>query len=334
VSLASLLLAVTCAVSIVACSPGSAGGNTVTVYSGRLESLVGPLLDRFAQESGVDLRVRYGDTAEMAAAILEEGANSPADVFFAQDAGTLGALGQRDMLATIPNDTLNRVEPRFRSPAGKWVGVSGRARVIAYNTDVLQESDLPDSVLGFTDPKWRGRLGWAPPNASFQAFITGFRVTAGEDATRSWIEGIKANNPRSYPNNIALVHAIARGEIHAGFTNHYYRHAIEKDQGSIPVRNYHPRDAGIGAMINVAGVGILSTSKNQDGARRFVEFLLRPESQKYFTTETSEYPLVAGVEPPAGATPLAQIRTPNVDLSSLTDLQGTLNLLRQTGLLL
>jgi iron(III) transport system substrate-binding protein len=306
----------------------------VTVYSGRLESLVGPLLDRYAQESGVNLRVRYGDTAEIAAAIHEEGDNSPADVFFAQDAGALGALTQRDLLATMPNDVLNRVEPRFRSPDGKWVGVSGRARVIAYNTELLRESDLPDSVLGFTDPKWQGRLGWAPPNASFQAFITAFRVTAGEEAARSWIEGIKANNPRSYPNNITLVHAIARGEIHAGFTNHYYLHAMQKDQGPIPVRNYHPRDGGIGAMINVAGVGILNTSKNQDGARRFVEFLLRPESQRYFTTETSEYPLVAGVEPPGDATPLAQIRTPNIDLSNLKDLQGTLSLLRGTGLLL
>jgi iron(III) transport system substrate-binding protein len=310
-----------------------AAGTSLTVYSGRQEVLVGPLLEIFAKASGVNLRIRYGDSAELAAALLEEGQNSPADVFFSQDAGALGALAQRDLLATLPDELLNRVSPRFRSPAGLWVGTTARARVVAYNTEALKAADLPDSILGFTDPKWKGRIGWAPPNASFQAFITAFRLTAGEAAARSWIEGIKANNPRSYVNNIAALHAVARGEIQVAFVNHYYLHAIQADQGKIPVANYHPRDAGVGAMINVAGTGILKTARNAEGARGFIAFLLGPEAQRHFAEHEFEYPVVAGAPAPKGATPLAQIRAPDIDLSNLADLQGTLALLRSTGVL-
>jgi iron(III) transport system substrate-binding protein len=332
-SLAILLISATAAILLAACSGEAAAGTSVTLYSGRLETLVGPLLNRFAQETGVNIRVRYGDTAELAAAILEEGANSPADVFFAQDAGALGALSQRGLLAALPENILNRVETRYRSPAGLWVGVSGRARVVAYNTQTVRPSDLPDSIFGFTDPAWRGKIGWAPTNASFQAFVTGLRVSQGDEAAKRWLEGIKANNPREYANNIAVVQAVGSGDVQVGFVNHYYLHAIQKDQGQIPVANYHPRDGDVGAMINVAGAGIVASSRNQEGARRLIEYLLTPDAQRYFSAETYEYPLVTGVEPPAGATPLSQIRTPNIDLGNLADLQGTLSLLRQTAVL-
>jgi iron(III) transport system substrate-binding protein len=328
------VLALTAAVllALLGCTPTTAG-TSLTVYSGRQEVLVGPLLDMFAQDSGINLRVRYGDSAELAATILEEGGNSPADVFFAQDAGSLGALAQRDMLVTLPDEILNRVGERFRSTSGKWVGTTARARVVAYNTQVLKEADLPDSVLGFTDPKWRGRLGWAPPNASFQAFITAFRLTHGEEAARGWIEGIKANNPRSYINNIAALEAVARGEIQVAFINHYYLYAMQASQGQIPAANYHPRDAGVGAMINVAGTAILNSSKNQEAARRFIEFMLSSPAQTHFAEHEFEYPVIAGASAPKGALPLNQIRAPNIDLSNLSDLQGTLALLRSTGLL-
>jgi iron(III) transport system substrate-binding protein len=333
----SVAVLVILAGSLVACAPSAAapapaGPRPITIYSGRGESLIGPLIQRFKTETGIDAQVRYGDTAELAAAILEEGRNSPADVFLAQDAGALGAIAQRTMFTPLPSSILDQVEPRFRSPKGEWVGVSGRARVVVYNQS-LREQDLPDSILGFTDPRWRGRIGWAPTNGSFQAFVTALRITEGEAAARQWLEGIKANNPKAYANNTAIVNAVASGEIDVGLTNHYYLHAVQKDQGQIPVRNYHPRDGRAGAMVNVAGVGILATAKSQDGAKRFVEYLLSPGSQEYFTTETFEYPLAARASRLSGAAPLDQIRTPNIDLGSLADLDGTLRLLRETGVL-
>ncbi|MDP2662685.1 MAG: extracellular solute-binding protein, partial [Dehalococcoidia bacterium] len=180
-------------------APVQAGG-IITVYSGRTKELVGPLLDRVAKELGVEARVRYGDTAQLAAAILEEGNRTPADVFFAQDAGALGALSKAGLLAKLPVSVLDRVDNRFQSPKGDWVGVSGRARVVAYNTQSLKESDLPESIRGFTDPKWKGLIGWPPTNASFQAFVTAMRVLEGEEKAKEWLKGIQANNPKTYPN--------------------------------------------------------------------------------------------------------------------------------------
>lgn len=184
---------------------------SLTIYSGRSEELVGPIIDQFASATGIDVQVRYGSTSEMAATILEEGRNSPADVFYAQDPGGLGAV--EHLFASIPDNTLNKVASRFRSPDGKWVGISGRARVVVYNPERLSEADLPDDIWDFTDPKWRGRIGWAPTNGSFQAMVTAMRVQWGEEKTREWILGIQANQPKIYPKNTPQVAAAAAGEI-------------------------------------------------------------------------------------------------------------------------
>jgi iron(III) transport system substrate-binding protein len=320
--------------AVAGASPEPAPGGTLTVYSGRTEKSVAPLIDRFARESGVEVRVRYGDTAELAAAILEEGKNSPADLFFAQDAGALGALAAAERLSVLPDSILNRVDAGYRAASGEWVGLSGRARVVVYNTQQFQAEDLPDSILGLTDPRWRDRIGWAPTNGSFQAFVTALRETEGEDAARSWLLGVGANNPRVYKNNTAIVQAVGAGEIGVGLVNHYYLFSFLKEQGEgFPARNYHPRAGGAGAMMNVAGVGILTTSRNPKAAESFAAFLLSRESQQYFADETFEYPMIAGIDTHPLLVPMSQIETPDLDLGSLADLESTLKLLRETGVL-
>jgi iron(III) transport system substrate-binding protein len=304
------------------------------VYSGRNEELVGPIIERFEEESGIDVEVRYGDTAELAATILEEGAHSPADVFLSQDAGALGAVADRGLLSPLSGEVLERVEERFRDPDGRWVGVSGRARVVAYNTEALGEEDLPDSILGFIDPEWEGRLGWAPTNGSFQAFVTALRLIEGEEVAREWLEGIEANDPQVYENNLAILQGVASGEIEAGFVNHYYLFQRQEEEGGdVPVNNYYFRNGDPGALVNVAGVGILGTSDNAPAAGEFLDFLLSEEAQQYFANETFEYPLVEGIPINEELVPLSEIETPNIDLSNLDDLEGTLELLRETGVL-
>jgi iron(III) transport system substrate-binding protein len=306
----------------------------LTIYSGRGEELVGALIDQFEQETGLNVEVRYGSTAEMAATILEEGANSPADVYYGQDAGALGALAQAGRLAPLPEDALNQVDPRFRSPEGLWVGTSGRARVVVYNTEKLSEADLPDDIFGFCAPEWKGRLGWAPTNGSFQAFVTALRVIEGEERAREWLSCIQSNEPVVFPSNAPVVTAVGAGEIDAGFVNHYYLFQFLAEEGEdFPVRNYHPRAGDVGAMVNVAGVGIVDTSDNKEAAEAFVRFLLRESSQQYFNTETNEYPLSANITLNPLLVPLSQIQTPNVDLTKLEDLDGTLQLLQELGIL-
>lgn len=306
----------------------------LVVYSGRSKELVGPLLERFTRETGVEVKVRYGDTAELAAAILEEGRNTPADAYFAQDAGALGALSAAGRLTKLPEAILSRVEERFRSPKGDWVGLSGRARTVVYNTKALKPEDLPDSILGFADPRWKGKIGWPPTNGSFQGFVTALRITEGEEAARRWLAGIQANNPKVYRNNTAVVQAVGAGEVEVGFVNHYYLFRFLKEQGeAFPARNYHPRAGDAGALINVAGAGILDTSKRAETVQRFLEYLLSPEAQQYFAEETFEYPLIPGVKTHPLLITLSQIRTPKLDLGSLEDLKGTLKLLQAVGIL-
>jgi iron(III) transport system substrate-binding protein len=316
-------------------TPGATDGpaGTLTVYSGRSEELVGPLVEQFRQATGVRVEVRYGDTAELANLILTEGQNSPADVFFGQDAGALGALAREGLLTELPSEQLDRVDSRFRSPAGEWVGISGRARVVAYNTDNVSEADLPDSIFGFTDPEWSGRIGWAPTNGSFQSFVTALRVLEGDDRAREWLEGIEANNPKVYEGNNPALDAVIAGEVHVAFINHYYLMRRLDEDPSVTAANYYLTGGDPGALVNVAGVAILSTSDETDAARQFVEFLLSDEAQSYFASETKEYPLVDGIGPDADLPPLSAIGTPEIDLSDLDDLEGTLELLQEVGIL-
>ncbi|MCK9250543.1 MAG: iron ABC transporter substrate-binding protein [Solirubrobacteraceae bacterium] len=317
-------------------TPSASGGDVeLTVYSGRDEELVAPLLDRFEQREGIKLKVRYGDSAELAATIREEGDRSPADVYFGQDAGALGALAKGGALAELPAETLDRVGPGRRSTDGRWVGTSGRVRVMAYDKRELKPSDLPDSVFGLTDPKWKGKVAWAPTNASFQAFVTAMRKIHGEDRTAEWLEAMKDNDTEAYDKNGLIRDAVAAGEVQIGLINHYYvsqKRAEEKDPEAYPVALHFPR-GDVGSLINVAGGGVLASSDHQDEARRLIDFLLEREAQEYFRSETAEYPLAAGVEPLDSLPKLADVPQPDLDLSDIDDLEGTLKLLERTGVL-
>jgi iron(III) transport system substrate-binding protein len=305
----------------------------LTVYSGRGEDLVSPLFEKFQESTGIKLEIRYGKTAELAATILEEGENSPADLFFAQDAGALGALSKEGRLIRISESLLQNVEPRFRSPRGEWIGITGRARTVDYNIKLVEKEELPDSIWGFTEPKWGdGKIGWAPTNGSFQAFVTAFRTLEGDDRAREWLEGIIANEPQVYPKNTPIIDALGRGEIHVGFVNNYYLHRFQAEDPGFPVA-HHYTSGDAGSMINIAGLGILDTVKDNGLAERLIGYMLGEDAQLYYATETYEYPLVPGIKVLGPQKPLSEITTPDLDLSDLDDLKGTLALLQEVGAL-
>ena len=311
------------------------GEGDFTLYSGRNETLVGPLVEQYAEQSGVTVDARYGGTGELAATILEEGDNTPARLFFSQDAGALGLLADEGRLATLPSELVDRVEERFRDPQGRWVGVTGRARVLAYNTDVLAAEDLPTSVRDLTDPVWAGRVGWAPENASFQAFITAFRLIDGDDEVRAWLEAMIDNGTVNFgDSNSAIVQAIGNGEIDAGLVNHYYVYAVGREAGEgFPVANHFFAAGDPGSLINVAGVGLIEGADDTDTALAFADYLLSDGAQEYFATETFEYPLIEGVASPEGLVPLNEIGHPDIELGELADLRGSLELLSEVGLI-
>jgi iron(III) transport system substrate-binding protein len=332
----ALALTLTLAAALLAAGCGGdddeGSGGPLTIYSGREEELVAPLFERFTEETGVEVEVRYADSAELAATIAEEGDNSPADVFFAQDPGSLGSV--EDQLAELPDDLLERVPERFRDGDGRWVGTSGRARVIAYNTDELSEDDVPDTVFDLTDPEWRGKVGIAPTNASFQAFVTAMRLTAGEDETREWLEGLKENDAQTYERNTPIVEAVAAGEIELGLVNHYYLTLVKEEQPDAPVENKFLPGDDPGALVSVAGAGVLASTDDEDSAERFVEYLLSEEGQRFYADEAeeAEFPLIEGVEPKAGLPALDSLQGPDVQLDEFgAELEETLELLSETG---
>lgn len=311
----------------------AATAQTVTVYSGRGEALVGPLVAQFEAETGIDAEVRYGGTAELAALLQEEGAGTPADVFWAQDAGALGALSPQ--FTEQPAATGEAVLDVFRSANGKWSPTSGRTRVLVYSTERVQEADLPQSVADLTDPKYKGRVAWAPTNGSFQAFVTAFRLTEGDEAARAWLEAMKANEAKVYGNNGTQIEGIANGEVDFGLVNNYYlgRYTAKDPEFPVDMANFAKGD--IGNLVLVAGAGVVEASDNKESAQAFIDYLLSPAAQQFITLQGNEYPVVSGVIPHATLESLETVRSisPAVDVNQIGDLEGTLTMLRDVGLL-
>lgn len=319
-------------------TPADGGDGVLTIYSGRSEELVGPLVERLEAAVGGPVEVRYGSTGEMAAQLLEEGSGSPADVFFAQDAGALGAVAEAGLLAELPADVIAPAPERYRATDSTWVATSARARVVAYNTDTVAGADLPASLDDLLAPRWAGRVGFAPSNASWLSFVTGLRLIRGEDGARQWLTAFAAQDPQRFENNNAVVDAVAAGTVDAGLVNHYYLYEKLREAGSadaLPVRNHYVPGDPLG-LVNVAGVGITTAADQADRARAAVAFLLSADAQQYVVDSTSEYPVIEGVTPaeqPVPLEPLDALSPPDVDLADLSSLAETETLLQEVGLL-
>lgn len=306
----------------------------LVVYSGRGEALVGPLFEQFEAESGISLRVNYAGTSQLAATLLEEGDNTPADVFFAQDVNTLGLLEQQGAFATLPDEVQARVSPAFRSAAGAWVGTSGRARVVTYNSDKVQPEQLPSRLTGFTEPAWRGRVGWAPENSSFQAFLAAMIELEGDDAARAFVQGMLANEARAYPSNTPGVTAVGAGEIDAMITNHYYLYRIREEHGAdYPVENHYLQNGHADSLVMAAGVGVVTHSDQQEAAAQLVAFLLSEEAEKHFVVTNREFPTVPGVAGPDGLPTIGELNSPQVEATRIASLERAVQLLQETGAL-
>ena len=309
-----------------------ANATELTVYSGRSEEFIAPFFAEWEESAGIKLNVRYGDSAELAAQILEEGANSPADLFLSQDAGSLGAVAKADLFIELPSDVAESIPATYVAANRNWVGVTGRARVFAYNPDLLKV--LPTSVTELGNAAYKGKLGIAPSNASFQAFVTALINAQGADFAQKWLEGLKANDVRIYPKNSAIVEAIDKKEISIGLVNHYYIWEVSEGLGrEINVKNGFFKSGDLGNMINVSGAGVLTSSKKYAAAQELINFLTSQKIQDQFVAQTHEYSLIDGAKAPAGLPVLTDIGAPSVDLNALKDIQKTQDLLVKVGLL-
>jgi iron(III) transport system substrate-binding protein len=329
------LAAAALAVSSCSTATSVAPADGVVVYSGRSEELVAPLFAQFTEETGIPVEARFGDSAELAAQLLEEGDATPAQVFFSQDAGALGAVAAEGLLAPLPEGVAADVPPAYQAVDGTWTGVTGRARVIAYDAEQVPAEQVPQSVFALTDPTWRGQVAIAPTNASFQSFVTAMRQTEGDEATKSWLEGLVANDVQTYEKNSLILDAVDAGQAKLGLVNHYYWYekAAEVGPDAMRAQIAFTADGDPGSLVNVAGAGITEPAAENPNAAEFVAWLLTPQAQTWFAENTFEYPLVPGVAIADGLPELSTLAGPDVALADLADLPGTLEMLTEVGLL-
>lgn len=328
---AALVLLTACSSTSPQSSASAESDGKLVVYSGRSEELVGPLLEQAKTDLGLDIEIRYGATAEMAAQLLEEGQRTPADVFLSQDAGALGELNNEGLLAGLPQETLDRVDANYRASNGNWVAVTGRAR--AFVVPVGFEQSAPKSVFDLTADQWKGQVGIAPTNASFQSFITAMRVLKGEDVAEQWLRDMQANDVKIYKSNDQIVEAVSEGKIKVGLVNHYYLFEVAQETGKTPnAALAFTTDGDPGSLVNVSGVAITKQGSKDPDALALVNYLLAQDAQKYFAEKTNEYPMTADAPAqPQGVPPLSSFK-PLLPLEELADLRGTLDLLAKVGL--
>jgi iron(III) transport system substrate-binding protein len=329
------LFALAATLAITSCSSPSAQESNpteLTVYSGRSEEFIAPFFAQWEDETGIKLNVRYADSAELAAQIREEGSNSPADIFLAQDAGSLGAVSLAGLFTPLGDAVGTEIEPQFIASDRSWIGVTGRARVFVYNPTLLTQ--LPQSINDLGNSTYKSKLGIAPTNASFQAFVTALLNAKGEEFTQEWLESLVDNDVQIFAKNSAIVEAIDSGKISIGLTNHYYTFEVSQGLGrEINAKNGFFSSGDLGNMINVSGAGILKTSKKYAAAENLINFLTSQNMQGKFVAETQEYSLIGDQTTPVGLPSLEEIGSPTVDLNSLNDIQRTQDILIRVGLL-
>jgi iron(III) transport system substrate-binding protein len=304
----------------------------LTVYSGRSEEFIAPFFAEWEAQSGITLNIRYGDSAELAAQILEEGSNSPADLFLSQDAGSLGAVAAAGLFTQLRDEIAAAIPAQYVAANRNWVGVTGRARVFAYAPDRVKV--LPQSIADLTKPEYKNQVGIAPTNASFQAFLTALIESKGADFAKSWLKGLQANGVKIYAKNSAIVEAIDKGEISIGLVNHYYIWEVSEGLGrAINVKNGFFAPGDLGNLINVSGAGVLASSTKYAAAEDLINFLTSAASQAKFVSDTHEYSLISGAAAPTDVPALDLIGAPAVDLATLKNIKATQDLLIEVGLL-
>jgi iron(III) transport system substrate-binding protein len=312
----------------------TSSSSDLVIYSGRNENFIAPVVEAFTAATGIDVQVRYGDgTSDLATTIINEGVTTNADLFWAQDPAWIGAIGDRGLLVTLPQDILALVDPRFRDADGQWVGVTARSRVLVYNPDLVSRDELPSSIYELTDPIWRGRIGVAPTNSSFIASVSAMELVDGPDATLEWLEGMVANDVQRFSGNGAILNAVAAGDLAAGLINHYYLLQLEANQGAVNAVNHVFSPGDVGTLVAATGVGVLEASDDKEAAFEFIRFLLSIEAQTHFAENLHEYGLIAGAPTPSGQVPLADLAGPDINLSDLAGyLDSSVRLIAQAGL--
>ncbi|WP_221929952.1 iron ABC transporter substrate-binding protein [Fodinibius sediminis] len=345
-----LTAAVAAVLLLVSCSEPAT--DQLVIYSGRSQALVDQLVTDFKQQTGIDVEVRYGNDAELLAVMNEEGGQSPADLYWANTMGAMAIASKQNLLKPLPDSLLNK-PAAFKSSSDEWIPVTVRYRVLAYNANNVDSTQLPTSVMDLPGmSEFEGRVGWTPTYSSFYDFLTTVRLTQGDEEARRWLLGMMQLDPKSYSSNTPMVQAIAAGEIDIALTNHYYilrlkygggegeyedheHYGEAEPNANAPIKTYHFEEGDLGNLALVTGAAELQTSQDSEAAQKFLGFLLSRQAQEYAAESVHEYPVIDGVTLPDYMLNLERAfkLSPEYDYEKLQQLEGTLNLLREVGVI-
>ncbi len=316
-------------------SGSESDAGTLTLYSAQHEQMTEGLTKAFEEKTGASVQIHFGEDEGLASQIEQEGSASPADVLLTENTPPLEALGEEGLLAKVDPSTLKEVPSRYSSPQGDWVGIVARETVMIYNPKLISRSELPASVLDLARPEWKGKLAIAPSEADFVPVVRAVEEAEGKAGAKEWLEGFAAN-AKHYNDNEGIVAAVDAGQVAAGIVNHYYWYeaVAEKGAKNVPSRLHYFGHEDPGALVDVSGAGVLESSGNPELAQEFLAFAVSKEGQEAIVASGDwEYPLHAGVTPPAGLKPFDSLEPPKFGPSDLGDGSAPLELMQEVGLL-
>ena len=319
-----------------ALAPGLGRAQTLTLYNAQHEQVVGMLTAMFTRQTGIKVLVHTGEGPDIAAQILQEGADSPADLFFTENSPELILLDEKGLLAPVDPATLAKVPAKYSAADGDWLGVLARENVLDFNASMISETALPASLMDLARPDWAGKVGIAPSDADFLPLVSAVIRTQGKPAALAWLNGLKAN-AKIYEDDESVVAAVARGDVAVGVVNNYYWARLEADLGPRKIDSalYHFKHGDIGGLINISGAAVLKSSKNPAAAQKFLAFLVSHQAQVALGESEIdfEYPLAPGVAPNKRLAPFSALQPPAISVSKLGDDQDAGALLQQAGLI-
>jgi iron(III) transport system substrate-binding protein len=308
----------------------------LVLYSAQHEQTVNTLVAGFEKATGNQVKVHSGDGPEVANQIIQEGANSPADIFFTENSPEIAVLDEKGLLAKVDPTTLAQIPAKYNAPDGSWVGVLARENVLAYNMGMISESQLPKSLMDLADPAWKGKVAIAPSDNDFLPLVGAVLVTKGHDATLAWLKGLKVN-AQIFDDDEGVVAAVNRGAVAAGVINNYYWARLQAELGAAKMHSaiYHFGGGDIGGLINISAASVLKTSKDPKDAQRFLAYLVAADTQRILADNTVvfEYPLHPDVAPNPVLKPFDELQSPDVSVAQLGDDSRVVDLLIEAGLL-
>ena len=335
VGAAVLALSILAAVS--GCGSASSGQTTLTLYNGQHEQTANALIAAFEAKTGIHVNVRSDDEDVLANQIVQEGAHSPADLFYTENSPALAFLSSKGLLSPVDAATLADVPAQYNSPQGNWVGVTARVSVLVYNTNMLQATQLPTSVMQLADPRWKGLLGIAPSETDFQPIVTSIDASHGTAATLQWLNAMKANaGGHTYPDNETLVDQVNKGDVAIALINNYYWYRERAQVGAGDMHSaiafFAPQDPGY--VIDVSGAAVLKSSPHQAAAQEFLAFIVSPQGQQIIAgSDSYEYPLDPSVTPGGDQAPFTSLQPAPISIAQLGTGATAVSLLQQAGLI-